>query len=264
MRDRNTRPRRRRIGGLGAGLVAFMLPVAGAQPAPAASAHPGWKAHAAEFCRQVAGDFRRLPSPGNLLGLGIGSGLSLAAHSEDRDVAERMTASNRLQAALEPGKWIGSAAFLVPATLVVHAAGYWRRRPAVERAAAELLRAQVLSQTLTLALKVSVRRSRPDGGGMSFPSSHASASFAVATVLQERCGWKAGLPAFVLSTGVAASRLSERRHWLSDVVFGATLGVVSGRTVMLASGDGRCRLAPVVGTDGAGLALVWRPRSDPR
>jgi membrane-associated phospholipid phosphatase len=94
----------------------------------------------------------------------------------------------------------------------------------------DLLRAQIVTAGLTYGLKVAVRRERPDGTGYSFPSGHASVTFASATVLQRHFGWKGAL-AYPLAAYVAASRLHEDRHYLSDVVFGAAIGAVAGRTV---------------------------------
>ena len=37
---------------------------------------------------------------------------------------------------------------------------------------------------------------------------------------------------FAIATYVATSRLSENRHFLSDVIFGASLGMASGWTVV--------------------------------
>jgi len=72
----------------------------------------------------------------------------------------------------------------------------------------------------------------------SFPSIHASANFAVAAVVSSemkrrwpgRMGW---VPP-VLYTAAAlptASRLYLRRHWMSDLVLGAFVGVMTGRKI---------------------------------
>ena len=71
-------------------------------------------------------------------------------------------------------------------------------------------------------------RARPDGehkrSNAAFPSSHAANAFAVATVIARR--WRrATLPAFALAALVGWSRLYLNRHWLSDVVGGAALGI---------------------------------------
>jgi membrane-associated phospholipid phosphatase len=56
-------------------------------------------------------------------------------------------------------------------------------------------------------------------------------TFAAATVLQRRLGYRAGIAAYAIASYVAASRLHDNRHYLSDVVFGAAMGIVIGRSV---------------------------------
>ena len=56
---------------------------------------------------------------------------------------------------------------------------------------------------------------------------------------------------------VATSRLNEGRHYLSDVIFGAALGIISGRTVTLSVAKERFALAPMFIPGGAGVQLTW-------
>jgi membrane-associated phospholipid phosphatase len=96
---------------------------------------------------------------------------------------------------------------------------------------------QIIAGVIVLGLKETVRRERPvraDGtrpSGFSFPSGHATATFAAATVLQQHLGYKAGVPTYLVASYVAMSRLHENVHNASDVVFGAAIGIVVGRTV---------------------------------
>ncbi len=96
----------------------------------------------------------------------------------------------------------------------------------------ELFRAQILSQLVVQGAKFAVRRQRPDASNaMSFPSGHTASAFATATVLQDRFGWKAGIPAYAFAGMVAASRMGSQKHYLSDVLVGAGIGIAAGRTV---------------------------------
>ena len=120
----------------------------------------------------------------------------------------------------------------------------------------DLVRAQLLAQGVTQALKYSVRRMRPDGSSQaSFPSGHASGSFASASVLQRHFGWKVGGPAYAVASWVAASRLNENKHHLSDVIFGAAIGLAGGRTVTFERGRTRFEIAPMLAPGGAGVQL---------
>ena len=263
-------------------LVAALPGAALPAPRPSASQRAGAASHPAErpdspgvvaspseqgtlsgFARQVGIDFRRLPSLESGLWLGLGSGASLVARPNDREVADRMARSHTAEACLDAGQWIGDEALLLPATLLLYGAGRWTDRPAFTHLSGDLFRAQLVSQALTLGVKVAVNRKRPDGTGLSFPSGHASAGFAIAAVLQRDLGWKAGAPAYATAAYVAVSRLSEHRHWLSDVVFGASLGILSGRTVALGSPESHLVLAPAVLPGCTGLALLLE-RSAPR
>lgn len=71
-------------------------------------------------------------------------------------------------------------------------------------------------------------RARPDGehkrSNAAFPSSHAANAAALAWVLARR--WRRGAIGFhAFAALVAFSRVFLDRHWLSDVVVGAGLGV---------------------------------------
>jgi hypothetical protein len=52
---------------------------------------------------------------------------------------------------------------------------------------------------------------------------------------------------------VAISRLPANRHWLSDVVFGSTVGIIAGRTV---TRHGREFPVTVIPTPG-GVAIAY-------
>ena len=53
-----------------------------------------------------------------------------------------------------------------------------------------------------------------------------------------------------MASYVAASRLSENQHFLSDVVFGAAIGIAAGRTVTFGTGSTRFEVSPMA-TPGA-------------
>ncbi len=75
------------------------------------------------------------------------------------------------------------------------------------------------------ALELSIRKKRPDGtGNHAFPSTHAMAAFTGATFLQQRYGWKYGLPAYIVSGYVAFGRVYGKKHDVWDVLAGAAIG----------------------------------------
>jgi membrane-associated phospholipid phosphatase len=202
-------------------------------------------------------DFRRLPSQDALRWLGIGAVAASLGRSMDRPVSRGMSTSPLLDNLFDPGEAIGGARLQLGGALVTYAVGRATRSPRVTLVGADLLQAQIMSQVLTAGVKMAVRRTRPDGTGYSFPSGHASVTFASATVLQRDLGWKFGIPAYGVATYVAASRIQEQRHFLSDVAFGAAIGIMAGRTVTLGRGDGRFALAPVATPGGGGVSFTW-------
>jgi undecaprenyl-diphosphatase len=75
----------------------------------------------------------------------------------------------------------------------------------------------------------------------SFPSGHSATSFACATVLSAFAPrWR--VPFFLLATLIALSRLYNGVHYLSDVVAGALLGVLTA-LLLLEAARRRLRLA---------------------
>ena len=207
---------------------------ASAQPAqqptapdnPANPRRPIW-----HLFTDIGSDFAHLPSKDTVLWLSVGSGLALAAHAVDDDVNAHLVGANWVHETFEPGRVIGYAAVQFGGAALTYAYGRLDKRPKIVHIGVDLLRAQIVAQGLTLGLKYATQRERPDhSNNHSFPSGHASVTFASATVLQRHFGWR-GAVAYTAASYVAASRLHENRHFLSDVVFGAAIGTVAGRTV---------------------------------
>lgn len=108
---------------------------------------------------------------------------------------------------------------------------------------------------VTYILKYAVNERRPDGSDThSFPSGHTAASFATATYLQRRYGWKVGVPAYILSTYVAWGRCFSRRHWVWDCMVGAAIG--TGSALIFTTPFARkhnLQVAPTTDGHGAGV-----------
>ncbi len=70
---------------------------------------------------------------------------------------------------------------------------------------------------------------RPDGKAGSFPSNHAAFVFGATARLVKEYGdispW-IGYGGYTLATGVCAMRMMNNRHWLSDVLVGAGIGIL--------------------------------------
>ena len=80
----------------------------------------------------------------------------------------------------------------------------------------------------TLILKYAVKENRPDfSNHHSFPSGHAATTFAAATYIGRRYGWKWSIPAYALSTYTAWGRVYGKKHHWWDVAAGAAIGAAS-------------------------------------
>ena len=204
-------------------------------------------------------DLRALPTVANAVWLASAGGLAFAVHENDSAITEGAAGSPNLEDFLDGGSPFGNGFVQGGGALGTYVVGRWTHRPQIAAVGGELLRAQLINAGLTHGVKFIVNRERPDGGSYSFPSGHTSATFASATVLYRHFGWKAGVPGYALATYVAGSRLSENAHFLSDVLFGAGVGIVSGRTVTV----GRAHpfvIAPAAGPGMVGVSVTMVPR----
>ena len=116
----------------------------------------------------------------------------------------------------------------------------------------------LVAGSATWVLKELVHERRPDrSDDRSFPSGHTSVSFAAATTLEKRYGWRAGLPAFALATFVGAARVQADKHYVHDVLAGAVIGTASG-FLLTSRHDEHVQLTPWAGYRSGGLNLAMR------
>ena len=123
----------------------------------------------------------------------------------------------------------------------------------------DLVRAQISATSWTYLSKFVTQRDRPNGDPRAFPSGHTSSTFATATVLQRHYGWKVGVPFYALGVYAGASRIVAEKHWTSDVVFGAAVGVASGYTVTRRIHSHAITMGPAVYPGGGGVSFSVEP-----
>jgi membrane-associated phospholipid phosphatase len=109
----------------------------------------------------------------------------------------------------------------------------------------------VLTTSLRFAFNYTSLGQRPNGGGYGFPSGHASFAFCQAAFLQERYGWRYGVPALAVATAVSYIRVHEDKHHLRDVLAGGALAY--GVALLTVTPYHAIQLAPIVGPDFLGL-----------
>jgi hypothetical protein len=197
---------------------------------PPTPAHTGIRALAGNLLE----DIKQLPERQNVYLAALGGGLALAAHPADASVNARLQSqSDAGDDWWAPGKYVGGTTAQIALSMGTYAFGRWRHQPKVAHLGMDLVQAQVLTEMIVEPLKWSTQRLRPDGSNsLSFPSGHAAITFATATVIERHLGWRKAILGYGIASYVAVSRLHDNRHWLSDVVFGAAVGTIAGRSVV--------------------------------
>lgn len=119
-----------------------------------------------------------------------------------------------------------------PAALTVglKACGYESRSSWSRMLVSDAFSIAIMTATVN-GLKYSVSRPRPDGSrNNSFPSGHTATAFTTATFLHKEYGWRS--PWFSIGGYTAAaitgfSRILNNKHWMTDVMAGAAIGIGS-------------------------------------
>jgi membrane-associated phospholipid phosphatase len=223
--------------------------------------HTGFKA----LLFETASDFNTFPRrTSTWVILGIGGAAAAGAHHFDATVNQRLVGSETADAFFKAGKYIGSAYVQAGAAVGLYVVGRYVMPHAadapktnkVSHLGFDLLRGLIVSQTITQAMKVTIQRDRPTGECCAFPSGHASAAFATASVIERHLGYRGAIPTYAIAAYVAASRMHDNRHYLSDVVFGAALGIASGWTVVGRHGRDSYALVPAPVPRGFAINLI--------
>ena len=79
-------------------------------------------------------------------------------------------------------------------------------------------------------MKYSIDRTRPNGGHGSFPSEHTATAFMGATLLAHEYGHKSiwiPIAGYSLATVTGVLRILNNRHYVSDVLVGAAIGILA-------------------------------------
>jgi membrane-associated PAP2 superfamily phosphatase len=212
------------------------------------------------FPKQIFLNFGRLAAMDNLVPLGLGVIASGGAHTFDEEVQDYFAEERRLEALGEIGHVLGSTALAAGVSALLLTTAYRGDNQRYRRMAFSLGQGLVLNYTLTTTLKVTIDRERPNGESHdSFPSGHASTAFVCATVVGHHYGTRTKIIAYTVAGLVAVSRLEKNKHWLSDVVAGATLGYIVGRTVVRGTREAsRVSVSPMLVPDGLGVAVSVR------
>ncbi len=126
-----------------------------------------------------------------------------------------------------------------------------------------LAKAEILGNGITQILKYTVKEQRPTGTATeSFPSGHTTQAFISATFMHHEYGKKSvwySILAYSMATCTGAMRMMNDRHWFSDVLAGAAVGIFSTEMVYLKHqykwGKQSTVLLPTFNQQGVGMVL---------
>jgi membrane-associated phospholipid phosphatase len=143
-----------------------------------------------------------------------------------------------------------AVAVAVPAAALVMALA----PPSDKEGVVQFAESYAAAAAVTYGLKYGIHETRPNGEKHSFPSFHASSSFAAATFIEKRYGGVAGIAAYAAAAFVGWTRIETREHWAKDVVAGAAIGVASG--LIFTKPYKGVVVSPVAGRNYWGLAIA--------
>ena len=98
--------------------------------------------------------------------------------------------------------------------------------------------AAAMMATMVNGLKHGVNRTRPNGGHGSFPSGHTATAFMGATLLAHEYGHRSvwfPIAGYSVATATGVLRILNNRHYASDVLVGAAIGIASAELAYWAS-----------------------------
>jgi membrane-associated phospholipid phosphatase len=222
--------------------------------APLSWAAQGDPASVAGGCKQIAGQLPQTAStfgrglamaprdavrPSNLKWeLPIAAATGLLIVSVDNHVNNHIQSPSFVQDAAR-GSNVGLGIELGAAGLAYLVGCSGHRSPYMANSGFTALEAMGAASVVDFGIKVATNRQYAyaknthgefwEGGG-SFPSGHAAASFAFASVIAHRYPKNPWLKwgAYGLATGVSFARVAGKKHFVSDIVAGGVVGYVTG------------------------------------
>ena len=173
------------------------------------------------------------------------AGLTLAVMSQDEGTTDELREHPTAAAAdlASAFRRVGQPEVYAALPAAIITTGLLAGDSRITRAGGRLAASVILSTAAFETLKLVSGRSRPDAGDGawafapfsgrgSFPSGHSAVAFALATSLSHELHHPVATVAlYAAATGTAWSRVYNNRHWGSDVVFGAALGIVTAQVV---------------------------------
>jgi len=174
----------------------------------------------------------------SLVPLLVGGAVTAAGLPFDDDVHDYFAERRRFKALGDFADTLGRPIVLTPLAGALYGFGRLARSGRFRDATYDIGEVFLVNAVWTTAIKYPTHRLRPNASNhLSFPSGHTSNAFAWATVAAHHYGWKLGLPSYLLAGAIGVGRMERNEHWLTDVLAGATLGTLVGRTVTRRDGE---------------------------
>ncbi|MDO8643898.1 MAG: phosphatase PAP2 family protein, partial [bacterium] len=153
-----------------------------------------------------------------------GGFISGMSHAGDERVNRYFQNNNALGSSNIFFNQLGATYTLLPLSVATAGVGFWIKNEKLKLLGESFVESLLLTNLTVMTLKFSTNRQRPDGSDYSFPSAHAANSFTMAANIASIYGPWYGIPAYSVATLISLSRLDTNKHFLSDVLFGATVG----------------------------------------
>jgi len=118
----------------------------------------------------------------------------------------------------------------VVSTYALNIAGVKGRHRLVDRTIVFAV-SSILTNQIVTSLKHATHQLRPDGSTYnSFPSGHTATAFVGAEFMNQELGWHSkwySVAGYTMASATGMLRITNNRHWLSDVIAGAGIGMLT-------------------------------------
>ncbi|MDP6381228.1 MAG: phosphatase PAP2 family protein, partial [Phycisphaerae bacterium] len=176
--------------------------------------------------------FKDSYTPKNVAVLLIGAGLDYwAARSWDSEVEEHYQTHSSARERGDYGEVIGHPAIHFGLAGLAYLAAIHKGDKHTYEMSKTMIQALAVNGISTVALKAATNLDGPHEDKVRWPSGHTSSSFCAAAVLDKYYGPKVAIPAYLVAGYVGYARVADHEHLLSDVLYGALLGYIVGRSV---------------------------------
>ena len=197
------------------------------------------------------------------------------ADTDIKKIAQR-NQSSAVDSLASLGNTLGNPAYTLPSLGLFYLYGQFNDDPKARRTSLLAVESLAISGLFSESVKLISGRPRPQtgessdkwygpklkSGDLSFPSSHTTAAFSLASVLAEEYGANPYVPpiAYGLASLTAFARVYDNRHWASDVFFGGAIGYFVGKAVVSyhTQGNSSMTILPTATSQGFGVTAQYR------